>query len=188
MTRAVLVNGVPASGKTTIARAIGARLELPVLSLDAVKEALYDEFGNAGGDREYGRALGRASMQVIWSLIADFPAGSTVVVESWFRLPPHDVVLRGLERAGIDRWAEVWCHAPAQVLMDRYATRARTPFHPGPEYATELGQLSQIARPMAITPVLEVETTDMPSLDLDAIAGWVQDKLQPGGSHRVGQR
>jgi glucokinase len=187
MTQAVLVNGVPASGKTTVARAIGSRLGLPVLSLDAVKEALYGELGNAGGDREYGRALNRASMQAIWSLIADFPPGSDVVVEAWFRLPPHDVVLKGLERAGIDRWAEVWCHAPAQVLMDRYAGRARSPFHPGPEYATELGRLAQIARPMALAPVLEVETTDTPSLDLDAVARWVRDQLQPGGSHDVRQ-
>jgi len=188
MTQAVLVNGVPASGKTTIARAIGSRLALPVFSMDAVKEALYEELGNAGGDREYGRALNRASMQAMWSLIADFPPASTVVVEAWFRLPPHDVVRRGLERARISRWVEVWCHAPAQVLMDRYTTRARNPNHPGPGYAIELGQLSQIARPMAISPLLEVETTDMPAVDLDAIARWVQEQLQPGGSRHAGER
>ncbi len=131
MTQAVLVNGVPASGKTTVARAIGSRLRLPVMSLDVVKEALYDELGNEGGDREHGRALNRASMQAIWSLIADFPPGSGVVVEAWFRLPPHDVVLRGLERAGIDRWTEVWCHAPAKVLMDRYSSRGPEPIAPG---------------------------------------------------------
>jgi glucokinase len=187
MTQAVLVNGVPASGKSTIARAIGSHLQLPVLSLDAVKEAIYDELGNAGGDREYGRALSRASMQAIWSLIAGFPAGSTVVVEAWFRLPPHDVVLRGLERAGIDRWVEVWCHAPADVLMERYATRARNPLHPGPGYAIELGQLAAIARPMALAPTLEVDTSDMSSPGPDAIAGWVQEHLRPGGHHRVGQ-
>ncbi len=187
MTHAVLVNGVPASGKTTVARAIGSRLQLPVLSLDAVKEALYDELGNAGGDREYGRSLGRASIQAIWALIADFPPTSTVVVEAWFRLPPHDIVLRGLERARIDRWVEVWCQASAEALMERYATRARNPAHPGPAYATELGQLAAVARPMAIAPVLDVDTTDISSLDPDAIARWVRDQLQPGGIARVDQ-
>ncbi len=185
MTQAVLVNGVPASGKTTVARAIGSRLELPVLSLDAVKEALYGELGNAGGDREYGRSLGRASIQAIWSLVADFPPGSRVVVEAWFRLPPHDVVLRGLERAGIDRWVEVWCHAPANVLMERYAARTRDPAHPPASYAVELGQLAEVARPMGLAPVREVDTTDPASLDLDAIAVWIQQRLRPGGDRRV---
>jgi glucokinase len=178
MTQAILVNGVPASGKTSVARGIGARLHVAVLSLDSVKEAFYEELGNHDGDREYGRALGRACIQAIWSLVADFPADSVVVVEAWFRLPPHDVVLRGLERAGIDRWVEVWCHAPAHLLAERYATRSRNPGHPPASYASELAQLAQIARPMEIGPCLTVDTTDATSTDLDGVADWIRRELE----------
>jgi predicted kinase len=178
MRRAVLVNGVSATGKSTIALAIGARLEIPVLSLDRVKEALYDELGNAGGDREYGRTLGRASMKAIWSLIADFPADSAVVVEAWFRMPPHEHIVAGLERAGIGRWAEVWCHAAPEILADRYGARVRHPGHPpASEYAAELAQLAGVARPIALASVLSVDTSDFASVDLDAIASWVREAL-----------
>src|SRR4051794_7589737 len=104
MKTAVLVNGVPASGKTTIARGIGARLVLPVLELDAVKEVLFEELGDRGADREWGRVLGRISIRAIWALLRGFPPGSTAVVEAWFRRPPHDALLEGLREAGIDRW------------------------------------------------------------------------------------
>jgi predicted kinase len=177
MTRAVLVNGVPATGKSSIARALGARLAVPVLSLDAIKEALYDELGDADGDREFGRALGRASMQAIWSIVADLPPGSAVVIETWFRMPPHDHILRGIERAGIDRWAEVWCHASADVLVERYTSRTRHPGHPPASYAAELAQLAGIARPIAVGEVLSVDTSDLAALDIDAIARWVRDQL-----------
>ena len=136
MTRAVLVNGVPATGKSSIARAVGARLELPVLSLDSIKEALFDELGDADGDREFGRALGRASMQAIWSVVAGFPPTAAVVIEAWFRLPPHDAVVEGLRRAGIERWAEIWCHASVDVLVARYAARTRHPGHPPASYTS----------------------------------------------------
>ncbi len=177
MTRAVLVNGVPASGKSSIARAVGLRLHLPVLSLDTVKEALFDELGTGNGDREFGRALGRASMKAIWSIVAAFPAGSAVVIEAWFRLPSHDPVRRGIERAGIDKWVEVWCHASPAVLVDRYTARDRNPGHPPASYATELAELAGKAQAMSIEPCLSVDTTDFASVDFDEIAGWVREQL-----------
>lgn len=41
----VLVTGVPAAGKSTLARALSARLGMPLLSKDRVKEVLYDTLG-----------------------------------------------------------------------------------------------------------------------------------------------
>ncbi|MFO7531242.1 MAG: hypothetical protein R6W93_02185, partial [Candidatus Limnocylindrales bacterium] len=87
-------------------------------------------------------------------------------------------VLRGLERARVDRWVEVWCHADPDVLVARYAARQRHPGHPAPEdFVDELRQLISSARPMALAPTLEVNTTDFAALDLDAVARWVQDGL-----------
>lgn len=189
MTRAILVNGVPATGKTNIARAIGKRLHLPVMTLDTVKEVLFEELGDRDADREWGRVLGRISMRSIWALIGGFPADATVVVEAWFRLPPHEPVLAGLTRARVDQWVEVWCHTDPDVLAARYATRKRHPGHPAPEdYVEELRALAGIARPMALAPVLDVDTTDFATVDLDAIARWVEQQLPPGGDHRVQQQ
>lgn len=189
MTRAVLVNGVPATGKTNIAKGLGKRLHAPVLTLDAVKEVLFEELGHRDADREWGRVLGRASIRSIWALVAGFPQDSLVVVEAWFRLPPHDPVLAGLARARIDRWVEVWCHADPDVLGARYAARTRAPGHPAPEdYVEELRALAAKARPMALAPVLEVDTTDFATVDPAAIARWVEEHLPPGGDHRDQQR
>ncbi len=177
MTHAVLINGVPATGKTTIARAIGAHLGAPVLELDTVKEVLFDVLGHRDADRAWGRVLGTASIEVIWALLAGFPATSTVVVEAWLRSPPHDAILHGLERAGVDRWVEVWCHTDPDVLVARYATRTRHPGHPAPEdYVDELRQLISRARPIALAPCLEVDTTDFATLDLDAVVRWIEEQ------------
>jgi glucokinase len=178
VTRAVLVNGVPASGKTTVARELGRRLGVPVLGLDAVKEVLFEELGDRDRDRAWGRVLNRLSIRSIWALVAGFPPGSMVVVEAWFRKPPHDVVLHDLKDAGVDRWVEVWCHAAPEVLVERYRARGRHEGHPAADdYVDELAELARVATPMSLSPVLDVDTTDPVSVDHDGIAHWVVERL-----------
>lgn len=41
----ILVNGLPATGKTTLARRIATDLRLPLLAKDAIKETLFDTLG-----------------------------------------------------------------------------------------------------------------------------------------------
>ncbi len=53
--RLVIVGGAPATGKTTLARALGTSLGLPVITKDDVKEALATPFPT--GDRDWSRQL-----------------------------------------------------------------------------------------------------------------------------------
>jgi hypothetical protein len=71
----------------------------------------------------------------------------------------------------------VWCHASADVLVDRYTARTRHPGHPPASYATELAVLAETARPIAIEGCLFVDTSDFASVDLDGIARWIDLQL-----------
>jgi glucokinase len=160
MTRtAILVNGVPASGKSTVSRRIAAHLALPRLALDTVKEALFAELGT--GDRLHNRRFGRASYGAIWALVGEFPADSAVVVDAWFGFQPLELLHSHLDRAGVTRSVEVWCAAPPEVIAQRYAdrTRERSEGHLGLDYVPELRELAARARPLAIGPVVSVDTS-----------------------------
>jgi glucokinase len=156
---AILVNGVPASGKSTVSRRIAAALDLPRLALDTVKEALFAELGT--GDRLHNRRFGRASYGAIWALVGEFPAGSAVVVDAWFGFQPLELLQGHLSRAEVTRTVEIWCTAPPSVIANRYAERARQRHegHLGLDYVPELRLLAATARPLAIGPVIPVDTS-----------------------------
>ncbi|TPK74379.1 ROK family protein [Mesorhizobium sp. B2-4-18] len=173
--RAVLVNGIPASGKSTVSRGIADRMGWPLLALDTVKNPFLEVLG--GGDREFNRTLGRASYQAIWSLVGDAPAGSTFIVDAWFGFQPRQVLEDHLRNAGVEHTAEIWCHAPGEVLAERYGARLgqRLPGHPGAAYIPELIELAKRAEPLRRGPLFDVDTTQ--PIDFEAIAAWLRASL-----------
>lgn len=60
----IIITGLPASGKTVMAKTISERFHLPVFSKDRIKERLYDEVGF--GSREEKVKLGIASMKIMY--------------------------------------------------------------------------------------------------------------------------
>jgi glucokinase len=167
--RVVLVNGVPASGKSRVARALAAETGWPVLTLDTIKEPFLQALQPV--DRPFNRKLGQSAYQAIFGLLADAPGG-TFILDAWFGFQPAAVLTEGLERAGVGAVVEVWCAAPPEEIGRRYAARVagRTPGHPGLDYVPELVELAARAQPEGTRPTLRVGTDGQ--VDAAAIADW----------------
>jgi glucokinase len=171
MKRALLVNGVPASGKSTVARAVSQAEGWPLFTLDTVKEAFFAHLGT--GDRDYNRLLGKASYQAIFAVIADCPDETTAVIDAWFGFQPPEILTEHLARAGIAQTAEIWCHAPGPIVGERYRARLaeRHDGHLGESYVPELIALADSAKPLGPYPLFEIDTTR--PLDLAAARHWL---------------
>ena len=183
--RVVLVNGVPASGKSSVARALADATGWPILTLDTIKNPFLATL--PPGDRLFNRTLGRASYAAIFDLVADAPAGSTFIIDAWFGFQPIEVLEAGLSRAGVSDLAEVWCQAPPQTVGDRYAARLeqRPAGHPGVEYVPELIALAERALPTDLAPRHDIDTTQ--TLDLTALTGWLNSIWASGPNLRLRQ-
>lgn len=173
--RLIMVNGVPASGKSSVARGICEMTGWPILALDTVKNPFLELID--GVDRPFNRILGRASYKSIFSIIEESAPGSTFIVDAWFGFQPLEVLRSHIEMAGITEIAEIWCHAPPELIGERYGKRSaeRLPGHPGIAYVPELIELARNAQPYRLGPVLDVETTR--PVDIPEIVAWVASRF-----------
>ncbi len=175
--RLLMVNGVPASGKSSLARVISEETGWPLLGLDTVKTPFLEVLESV--DRAGNRLLGKASYKSIFSIIEESPEGATFIVDAWFGFQPLAVLEEHIKMARITHVAELWCHAPPEVLAERYSDRAssRAAGHPGLSYVPELVDLAKRAEPFRLGPVLDVDTTA--PQDIDAVSSWARRALAP---------
>ncbi|MBU2666154.1 ATP-binding protein [Actinoplanes bogorensis] len=116
----VLVNGLPGSGKTTLAGPLAAALRFPLVSKDAIKESMSRAVPGLPP-----RAYGIAAAEAMWNLATATPGG--LVLESWWFKPRDlDYVTAGRARCGNPLTVEVWCDVPPDLALSRYRDRRRS--------------------------------------------------------------
>lgn len=177
----ILINGISATGKSTIGRQLANRLALPFFSKDAIKETLFDQLGTA--DRAWAHKLSSVTHAILNPILEEeLRAGRGFVLEANFN-PAYDV-------AKFERWRSLYafrviqilCFADGEVVYQRFKRRAESgERHPGHcdgsnaesfrEYLMR-GKCDPLGVPGL---VIEVDTTDFGAVDLEAILRAIQE-------------
>ena len=79
----ILVTGIPAAGKSTMAKVVSEKLKLPVISKDTIKELLFDNVGFQSRTEKV--KLGIASMEIMYYVASQLmKAGQPFILENNF--------------------------------------------------------------------------------------------------------
>lgn len=175
----LIVCGLPATGKTTLARRLATDLRLPLLCKDDLKESLFDSLG--AGDREWSRRLGAATFRLLAFLTAQMiDTGQSLIVEANLHAEFDTPVYRRLgERAAL---MQLWLTATREVVAERFAERAlgaeRHRGHVEREHLAEMraALLAREDAPLPLGGALHVvDTTDFSRVDYARILQVVSD-------------
>ena len=121
--RLIIINGPPASGKSTLGQQIAAGLGVPYLSKDDIKEEMYDSLGKI--ERAISRKLGETAMRLMYTVAGQIlESGHGVVIEANFYKGISENDLSRL--IAVSDAVMVHCTAPPEELTERYVERAET--------------------------------------------------------------
>jgi predicted kinase len=176
----IIVNGPPASGKSTLGKEIAAELGIPLLSKDAIKEEMYDSLGKI--ERKISRRLGETSMRLMYTVARKIlDAGLGVVIEANFY---HGISEKDLSKLiAVSDAVMVHCTAPEEVLKQRYIERAQSgERHPVHDDANQADELSKdldngTYDPLSLgIPLIQVDSSD----GFDPSVAEIVSRLQDG--------
>jgi len=160
LNRYIVVSGLPASGKSTLARAVADALRLPRLDKDEILESLFDTLGV--GDLEWRHKLSRAADDELRRQACALPGA---VIVSWWR-HPRSASESGTPTEWLSSLAgelvELYCVCSPSVAATRFVSRQRHPGHLDEQKSLAAVQASfeeqAVLGPLKVGRVLEVNT------------------------------
>lgn len=175
----VLVSGMPAAGKSTLAVLLTERLHVPLVAKDQIKESLTRVAGMPA-DRAESMALGARTMGALFELAAaHVQRGIGIVLECNFRPQAMPALLAlGADATVVN----VQCTVDGDAAIERYRARALTRHGAHVEDAVLAEADASVwaavhQLPDADIPRLVVDTTDGYDPSLDAIIHWVEKEI-----------
>lgn len=167
--RFVIVSGLPASGKTTLAEPLAQTLGIPLLSKDAIKEGLFETVGYGGLARS--KTLSRVADAEMMRMARSLDGA---VLDNFWHAETVEQLLAPLPRPIV----EVFCHCDPDRAYKRFGERIRHPGHADEERSAGAARTAFFTSAeklplQMLGPVVEVDT-ERP-VDVALIAARVVD-------------
>jgi predicted kinase len=177
----IIVSGPSCTGKTTLAKKIAEKFNLPFITKDGIKELLFDKLG--WSDREWSKKIGVASYGIIhYFLDSIMPTGSSFIIESNFK--PEFENKEILDRVCKNNYLplQIMCQCDGKILFERFKKRSESgERHPGHCDNSNYDEFKEILlkgkfEPMNIGgEIIVFDTTDFNNLDFEKVFDKIRE-------------
>jgi predicted kinase len=127
----IIVSGPPSSGKTTLAKSVAQKFNLPLITKDSLKEILFDTVG--WKDRKWSQKIGFASFSIMhYFLDLLMITGQSLIIEGNFKTEfESQHILPRLKKYNY-KAVQIMCQCEGKILFERFKQRSESGNrHPG---------------------------------------------------------
>lgn len=181
-TRLIIINGLSASGKTTLSKKLAKDLSIPVFSYDNFKELLADNIGYT--DHESTKVFKKTATSILCFVAKECLRNNfSVIVEGLPADDDADLLVDFASGLNI-KTCEIVCHANGKTLVDRFSERRassdRHSVHSTAseedfkKWAEEIISGNGKSAQITTDNILEIDTNDFSKIDYSKIIEFIK--------------
>lgn len=181
----VIVSGLPGVGKTTLAKKISDEFNLPIVSMDAIKEKMWDTMGY---EFELGFVdkIGKTVFELVYHDLNGFLSkGVSLVVEANFSPEINNERINELKVKYGTRLLQIYCDCEAETLRKRFKERMKKDsYHKGHKYGISLYGESEVLSRLGVKnkrldidgETYDLDTTIPETIDYEKLFAFIKEK------------
>lgn len=178
----IIISGFPATGKTTIAKKIAEKFQLPLITADDLKELMFDRISNWEDPKMFD-SVSKASYDIMYHTVGKIlSSGKSCMMEGFLLPKMAEPRIEKLKKELGCNLFQINFHCKSEVLIERYQKRAGTderhPCHPEniplDDFIKKNGKSDEVR---IDGETYEADSTDFSKIDEEAIFEKVKEIL-----------
>ncbi|MEI7425952.1 MAG: AAA family ATPase [Candidatus Moraniibacteriota bacterium] len=119
----IIISGLPAAGKTTLAEKISKKFNIPVVSCDQIKELIFDRVGR-WDDTDIFDGVSNASYDLIYRIAENImQVGGACILEAFFLSQLADLRISNIQKKYNCEVLQIYLESDIETLESRYKER-----------------------------------------------------------------
>lgn len=183
----VIISGLPGTGKTTLAKKISNEFGLPMVSMDEVKEVMWDTMGHEF-DFEFSDKLGKTAFELAFHYInANLSKGVSMVVEAHFSPERNNERINKLKEKYGAQLVQIYCDCETEALQKRFKERMKKDsYHKGHKHIISLYGEDRILNSLGMKnkrlgidgATYDLDTTDPEKINYEKLFRFISDSVR----------
>jgi len=179
----IVISGPSCSGKSTLAKEISAKFNLPLVTKDGIKETIFDNLG--WSDREWSRKVGGTSSKLInYFLGSIMVSQQPLIIESNFKPELDSTPIKDKVTKHSYNTLQIMCQCDGQILFERFKKRSESgERHPGHNDSKNYDEFKEMLLKGKLEPLdiggetIIFDTTDFDKVSYDPIFQKIEQFL-----------
>lgn len=183
----IIISGLPGTGKTTLAKKIADELGFVMVSMDAIKEVMWDTMGH-DFDFEFTDKIGKTAFELVFYFIElSLPKGVSLVIEAHFHPEINNERFNKLKEKYGANLVQIYCDCETEALRKRFSERMeKDSYHKGHKHVIKLYGKERILNSLGTKnkrldidgETYDLDTTNPKAIDYEKLFKFISENIK----------